>query len=307
MGAFAVVRKQVSREALEASIDGLVAFARRPTRRLLAVAPGEGERAALEELLGSDDVAVTAVSRADEALATLRSDWFDCVVSAVALPDASAAQLIARVTSELGGCPPVVIAAGADDPDDEHQELLEAVHGAVARIARSDEQLFGDVMLFLHRAEAALPPDQRAILRRAHATDELLRGRTVLIVDDDVRNIFAVTSVLERHGLRALYAEEGRTAIELLQANAGIEAVLMDIMMPELDGYETMAAIRQIPGKQSLPIIALTAKAMKGDRERCLESGASDYITKPVDTDQLLSLLRVWLNAMPAPSGEARA
>ena len=164
----------------------------------------------------------------------------------------------------------------------------------------------GDSGLAVKSASATRHEAKRTLLQRAHATDQMLRGRTVLVVDDDVRNIFAVASVLERQGVRVLYAENGRAGIEILRADPGIDAVLMDIMMPEMDGYDTMTAIRRMPGLRTLPIIALTAKAMKGDRERCIEAGASDYITKPLDTDQLLSLLRVWLHATPTLP-EARA
>ncbi|MFL5263184.1 MAG: response regulator, partial [Anaeromyxobacteraceae bacterium] len=166
--------------------------------------------------------------------------------------------------------------------------------------------LFDETALFLHRAQGTLPEPKQRLLAQARETDRMLRGRTVLVVDDDVRNIFAVTSVLERHGVRVLYAEDGRASLEVLRRAPAVDAVLMDVMMPEMDGYATMAAIRANPALAALPIIALTAKAMKGDRERCVEAGASDYITKPVDTDRLLSLLRVWL-AGAEPRVEARA
>jgi CheY-like chemotaxis protein len=307
MGAFAVVQKQVSRDALEASLDVLVAFARRPTRRLLVAMPDSGERRTLVDLLSGKDLVATTVSTADEAMAALRSERFDCLVGDAALEDATAPQLLARVTSEFGWAPPAVISVTGELPEEEQRLLTEATRGAAVLVARSREQLLDHLMLFLHRPEEALPDAHRALLRRAHATDLLLRGRTVLVLDDDVRNIFAVTSVLERHGVRVLYAEDGRAGIDLLRAAPGVDAVLMDIMMPELDGYQTIAAIRRMPGMRTLPIIALTAKAMKGDRERCIEAGASDYIMKPVDTEQLLSLLRVWLYAADEQQDEPRA
>jgi CheY-like chemotaxis protein len=157
------------------------------------------------------------------------------------------------------------------------------------------DRLLDETALFLHRVEANLPPPTRRILEQLHKTDPVLAGKKVLIVDDDVRNIFALTSVLERYEMQILYAENGKDGIEVLQSNADIDIILMDVMMPEMDGYETMRAIRKMRKFKSLPMIALTAKAMKGDREKCIDAGASDYITKPVDTEQLLSLLRVWL------------
>ncbi len=151
-------------------------------------------------------------------------------------------------------------------------------------------------MLLLHRAEADLAPDQRRILEQLRETDVTLFGKKVLVVDDDVRNIFALTSLLEDHNLKVAHAENGRAGIELLKKTPDVDLVLMDIMMPEMDGYETMQAIREMPEFRSLPIIALTAKAMKGDRAKCIEAGASDYITKPVDLEQLFSVLRVWMS-----------
>jgi len=160
---------------------------------------------------------------------------------------------------------------------------------------KSPERLLDETALFLHRVEARLPEQKRRMLERLHNADAVFAQKHILIVDDDVRNIFSLTSVLEDHGMTVSFAENGRDAIEKLEATAGIDLVLMDVMMPEMDGYETTRAIRERAAFRGLPIIALTAKAMKGDREKCIAAGASDYITKPVDTDQLLSLMRVWL------------
>ena len=165
----------------------------------------------------------------------------------------------------------------------------------IIKDVRSPERLLDETALFLHRVQANLPEPKRQILEQLHQTDTVLAGKKVLIVDDDVRNIFALTSMLEREQMQVMYAENGRDGITVLQNTPDIDIVLMDVMMPEMDGYETMRAIRNISKFKSLPTIALTAKAMKGDREKCIEAGASDYITKPVDTEQLLSLLRVWL------------
>jgi CheY-like chemotaxis protein len=160
---------------------------------------------------------------------------------------------------------------------------------------RSPERLFDETALFLHRVVAELPAAKREILERLHGSDDVLRDRRVLVVDDDARNIFALTTVLENHGMNVISATNGRLAIDMLKRHEDVSAVLMDIMMPEMDGYQTMREIRREPAFRTLPILALTAKAMKGDREKCLEAGASDYIAKPVNTEQLLSLLRVWL------------
>ena len=165
----------------------------------------------------------------------------------------------------------------------------------VIKDAQSPERLLDETALFLHRVTAKLPESKRRMLEHLHRTDPTLTGRTALVVDDDVRNIFALTTFLERSEMKVLYAESGREGIKQLQQNPDVDVVLMDVMMPEMDGYETMRAIREMSGFRSLPIIAVTAKAMKGDREKCIEAGASDYISKPVDTEQLLAMLRVWL------------
>jgi CheY-like chemotaxis protein len=169
------------------------------------------------------------------------------------------------------------------------------MRSGVVRFAESSERLLEETVLLLHRAEADLSEEQRDALAIVRKNDVTLAGKKVLVVDDDVRNIFALTSVLEQHNLQVVHAENGRAGIETLLMTPGVDGVLMDIMMPEMDGYETMRAIRQIPEFRTLPIVAVTAKAMKGDRAKCIEAGASDYITKPVDLDQLFSVLRVWL------------
>ncbi len=190
---------------------------------------------------------------------------------------------------------PTIVYTGKQLTKREEAELGRLAESMIIKDARSPERLLDETALFLHRIKANLPEGKRRMLENLHRTDPTLAGRTVLIVDDDVRNIFALTTFLERSEMKVVYAESGRDGIALLQETPDIEAVLMDIMMPEMDGYETMREIRQMPRFRHLPIIAVTAKAMKGDREKCIEAGASDYIAKPVDMDQLLSLLRVWL------------
>jgi len=167
----------------------------------------------------------------------------------------------------------------------------------IVKDVRSPERLLDETALFLHRVESRLPLDKRKILEQLHSEDDLFRGKKVIVADDDVRNVFALASVLERRGMEVLFAENGAEAIAALQAAPDVDLVLMDIMMPELDGYEAIRRIRSDPRFEKLPIISLTAKAMKGDRDKSIAAGASDYITKPVDTDQLLSLMRVWLYA----------
>jgi CheY-like chemotaxis protein len=190
---------------------------------------------------------------------------------------------------------PIVVFTGKELTADEEGRLRGVAKSIVLKDVQSPERLFDETALFLHRVVADLPDTKRQMLERLHGSNEVLRGRRVLVVDDDARNIFALTTVLENHEMEVMSATNGRQAIDLIESTPELSVVLMDIMMPEMDGYETMREIRKDMRFRTLPILALTAKAMKGDREKCLEAGASDYIAKPVDTDQLLSLLRVWL------------
>ena len=212
------------------------------------------------------------------------------------LPDVSGFQVIERIGEEasLRGMPVVVYTAGDLARRDETR-LRKVAKSVVLKDVRSPERLLEEVTHLLHRVEADLPAEKRQMLRVARQSDPALAGRRVLVVDDDIRNVFAITAVLERQGMDVVTAETGAEALAALEARSDVDIALVDVMMPEIDGFETMARIRRLPKHGSLPMIALTAKAMRGDRERCLEAGATDYISKPVDTEQLLSMLRVHL------------
>ncbi len=295
-GAIAHLRKPVSKEALTQAFDQLLGFLDRGTKRLLVIEDNEVQRKAIVELIGNGDVQTTAVGSGAEALEALRTTRFDCVVLDLGLPDISGLELIRRIKEETGhpGLP-VIIYTGSDLTRREEAELRRLAETIIVKDARSPERLLDETALFLHRVEARLPENKRRVLQELRRSDPALEGRKVLIIDDDMRNIFALTSTLERYKMQVSYAENGKDAIEILKNAPDVDIILMDIMMPEMDGFEAIRAIRALPTFQSVPIIALTAKAMKGDRERCIEAGASDYITKPVDVEQLLSLLRVWL------------
>jgi CheY-like chemotaxis protein len=233
---------------------------------------------------------------ADAAAAKPAPPPFDLIVTGLELPDKRGFDLI----DELAEDPslkevPVIVYSPKELNKKEEVHLKRLGQTMVLKDVRSPERLVDEAALFLHRPVAALPEDRRAMLEQLHSTSGLLAGKKVLIVDDDIRNIFAMTSLLEPYKMKILSAETGRGAIEGLQETPDVDVVLMDIMMPDMDGYDTMRTIRKLAKFRSLPIIALTAKAMKGDREKCIEAGASDYISKPVDTEQLLALLRVWL------------
>jgi CheY-like chemotaxis protein len=212
------------------------------------------------------------------------------------LPDMSGFELLERLQAEANLRDiPVVVFTGKELNEDEEARLRTVAKSIVLKDVQSPERLFDETSLFLHRVISELPDDKRRMIERLHGSTEALRGRKVLVVDDDARNIFALTTILENQDMEVLSATNGRQAIELIKTTPDLSVVLMDIMMPEMDGYETMREIRRDPGFRTLPMLALTAKAMKGDREKCLGAGASDYIAKPVNTEQLLSLLRVWL------------
>ncbi len=237
------------------------------------------------------------VSTGSEALTAVAEEMFDCVVLDLRLPDMTGFELLDRlVESPAGSELPVVVFTGRDLSAEEDARLHMLARSVIVKDVESPERLLDETALFLHRVVADLPEEKRKMLDRLHQSDEALVGRKVLIVDDDVRNIFALSSVLERRGMSVLTAGTGREAIATVESTDDLAIVLMDIMMPEMDGYETMQVIRQNPQFRRLPIIALTAKAMKGDREKCLEAGASEYLAKPVNTEQLLSALRMWLH-----------
>ncbi|MFL5515463.1 MAG: response regulator, partial [Gemmatimonadales bacterium] len=296
LGAIDFMTKPATKDSLSDALTTLHEFVDRPVKRLLVVEDDEVARQSIVELIGAGDVETTTVGTGAEALAELQRQPYDCMVLDLGLPDMTGFQLITRVKSEIGLRKlPTIVYTGKQLTRREEAELGRLAESVVIKDAGSPERLLDETALFLHRVTAHLPEGKQRMLEQLHRTDPVLTGRKVLVVDDDVRNIFALTTFLERSEMQVLYAESGRDGIARLQENPEIDAVLMDVMMPEMDGYQTMRAIRASPKFRQLPIIAVTAKAMKGDREKCIEAGASDYIAKPVDMDQLLSLLRVWL------------
>jgi CheY-like chemotaxis protein len=295
-GAFAYLVKPATTEDLESAFDRIKTFVAPRTKRLLVVEDNDTERQSIVELLGHDDIEITTASTGEDALQTLLDRSFDCCVLDLRLPDMNGYDLLDRIHNEpcLRDIP-VVVFTGKDLSADEESRIRTMAKSIVLKDVQSPERLLDETALFLHRVLSDLPDSKQQMLQRLNSTNEVLRGRKVLVVDDDARNIFALTTVLENQEMEILSATNGRQAIDLIKSHRDLAIVLMDIMMPEMDGYETMREIRRDPDLRSLPILALTAKAMKGDREKCLEAGASDYIAKPVNTEQLLSLLRVWL------------
>ena len=295
-GAFAYIVKEPTTDGLEAAFGRIKDFTTAHTRRLLVVEDNAIERDSIVELLNHDDIETVAVDSGEAALATMREMAIDCVVLDLRLPDMNGFELLDRMHAEPAMADvPVVVFTGKDLSDDEVVRLKLMAKSIVLKDVQSPERLLDETALFLHRVVTNLPAEKQQMLERLHGGKEVLRGRRVLVVDDDARNIFALTSVLENHEMEVISATNGRQAIDIINSTPDLSMVLMDIMMPDMDGYATMREIRQSPRFRTLPILALTAKAMKGDREKCLDAGASDYIAKPVNTDQLLSLMRVWL------------
>jgi CheY-like chemotaxis protein/signal transduction histidine kinase/HAMP domain-containing protein len=295
-GAFSYLVKPATTGELEQALDRLKAYGEAHTKRLLVVEDDERERGAIVQLLSHDDIEVVAVGSGADALERLREDAFDCCVVDLRLPDMSGLELLDAIEAEPSLREiPIVVFTGKELTTEEEARLRTVAKSIVLKDVQSPERLFDETSLFLHRVIADLPEEKRRMIDRLHGSTETLRGRRVLVVDDDARNIFALTTILENHEMDVLSATNGRQAIDIIQSTPDLSVVLMDIMMPEMDGYATMREIRKDPRFRALPILALTAKAMKGDREKCLDAGASDYIAKPVNTEQLLSLLRVWL------------
>ncbi len=296
-GAFSFVTKPTTTEGVDEALSRIKEYAQARRRRLLVVEDNPSEQLSIRELLGHDDIDIMTTGTGAEALRALRDQPCDCVVLDLKLPDMSGFEVLEAIRADGAiSDVPVVVFTGRELSPEEDAQLHTMARSIVVKGVESPERLLDETALFLHRVVTDLPPEKQRMLERLNSSDEDLLNRTVLLVDDDARNIFALSSVLERRGMRVLTATTGTEAIELVASTPELAIVLMDIMMPQMDGYQTMQAIRLKPELRRLPIIALTAKAMKGDREKCLEAGASDYLAKPVNTEQLLSVLRMWLH-----------
>jgi len=296
-GAFSFVTKPTTTEGVQSALRRMREYAKPRKRRLLIVEDNEAEQLSISELLGHDDIEIVTAGTGAEALAIMREMPCDCVVLDLRLPDMSGMDVLEQLKTdaELSDIP-VVVFTGRQMSAEEDAELHTMARSIVVKGVESPERLLDETALFLHRVVTDLPAKKQQMLEKLTISDEDLVNRVVLLVDDDARNIFALSSILERRGMRVLTATTGNEAIQLVESTPDIAIVLMDIMMPEMDGYRTTARIREDARHRRLPIIALTAKAMKGDREKCLEAGASDYLAKPVNTEQLLSALRMWLH-----------
>ncbi|MDQ7959062.1 MAG: response regulator, partial [Pseudomonadota bacterium] len=299
LGAVGYALKPTTREQLQAVFARLDAKLSQQLKEVLLVEDDDVQRESVVHLIGDEDVRITAVATGEEALALLRERVFDCMITDLRLPDMQGGELLKRMsTEEICSFPPVIVYTGRNLTRDEEAELLRYSRSIIIKGARSPERLLDEVTLFLHKVESQLSTERQTMLRSARGRDRVFEGRRILIVDDDVRNIFALTSALEQRGAVIEVARNGREALEKLDAVPDIDLVLMDVMMPEMDGLEATRRLRQDKRFAKLPVITVTAKAMKDDQEQCLAAGASDYLAKPIELDRLFSLLRVWMPHM---------
>nr|WP_273820760.1 response regulator [Pseudomonas asplenii] len=299
MGAMGYAVKPTTREELKEVFSRLEAKLTQKVKRVLLVEDDDLQRDSIARLIGDDDIQITAVGLAQEALDLLRENVYDCMIIDLKLPDMLGNELLKRMsTDEIRSFPPVIVYTGRNLTRDEEADLRKYSRSIIIKGARSPERLLDEVTLFLHKVESQLSHERQRMLKTARSRDKVFEGRRILLVDDDVRNIFALTSALEHKGAVVEIGRNGREAIERLNEVEDIDLVLMDVMMPEMDGYEATVEIRKDPRWRKLPIIAVTAKAMKDDQERCLQAGANDYLAKPIDLDRLFSLIRVWLPKM---------
>ena len=301
LGAVGYLIKPVERDTLAAALGKLETRLARQVRRVLVVEDDQVQRESLQSLLGSGDVETVGVGTAADCQNLLRETTFDCMVLDLSLPDASGFSLLETLSREDAySFPPVIVYTGRDLSSDEEQRLRKYSQSIIIKGAKSPERLLDEVTLFLHQVVSDLPAEQQRMLEKARSRDAALEGRRILVAEDDVRNVFALTSMLEPRGAVVQIARNGREALAALdqsRADPGgrIDLVLMDVMMPEMDGLTATREIRAKPEFAKLPVIMLTAKAMTGDQEKCLAAGANDYMAKPLDVDKLLSLVRVWM------------
>jgi CheY-like chemotaxis protein len=298
-GAVGFLRKPVDREQLRGALQRIEQRLDQKLRRVLVIDDSEVQRESVTALLGSAEVEVVAGPDGGQALERLATGGFDCVVLDLTLPDMSGFDLLDRLAQDERPLPPVIVYTARELSRDDEQRLRRYAGSIIVKGVCSPERLLDEVALFLHQVESHLPQEQQQMLREVRSREAVLEGKCIMVAEDDVRNVFALTSLLEQRGARVRVARNGREAVELVERVAAeggkIDLVLMDVMMPEMDGLAALREIRRRPRFKNLPMIALTAKAMPDDRDRCLEAGADDYVAKPLDVDRLLSLVRVWI------------
>ncbi len=293
LGAMTYLQKSVGGGSIDEAFSAIQLSMDRGIKKLLIVESGTHNNDDLKTIVGGGDIEIITAPNPDAALSLLENERADAIILEMPPQGVGILQFVQDVHKK--GKPPIILFGDTTNNGDE-VDLSDVSQSGVIRHASSLERLLDETVLLLHRPESVLSERQRQVLAEMRKNDSALANKKVLVIDDDLRNIFALTSLLEHHDIKVLHAENGRAGIELLRKTPDVDIILMDIMMPEMDGYETTQAIRKVPAFQNLPIIALTAKAMKGDRDKCLEAGASDYVTKPVDLEQLFAVMRVWIS-----------
>lgn len=296
MGAIGFLSKPVNMEELEKAFKKIEDTLAKRVKNLLVVEDDEAQRQSIRELIGNGDVVTTAVATGEEAFRQLETNNYDCMILDLGLSDMSGFELLEKIRNENHIYNlPVIIYTGKDLSRSEEDQLRQYAESIIIKGVKSPERLLDETTLFLHRLEKNLPQDKQKMLQLVHNKEAILKGKKILLVDDDMRNLFALSSILEENGMEIIIGKNGKDGLQRLNDIPNIDLVLMDIMMPEMDGYEAMRQLRKNPKFKKLPVIALTAKAMKDDRNKCIEAGANDYLSKPIENEKLLSLLRVWL------------
>jgi CheY-like chemotaxis protein len=295
-GVMGYLTKPVCQEKLEEVFQKIQSFTSGQIKSLLLVEDDANSRHSLKKLLGGSDVQISEADQGQTALELLKTQHFDCLILDLSLPDMSGFEVLNRInmTEAIAKCP-VIVYTGRELSPEENLELMKYADKVIVKGVKSPERLLDETALFLHRVVADMPEEKQQTIKQLYNKDGLLKDKKILVVDDDMRNSFALSKLLSEKGVIVKMVKDGQKALELLAQEPGIDLVLMDIMMPVMDGYETTRQIRAQPKFKSLPILALTAKAMKEDREKCLAAGANDYLSKPVDVDRLFSMLHVWL------------
>jgi len=296
MGAIGFLSKPITLEKVDETFANIENIISKPIKNLLIVEDDPIQSESIKKLIGNGDVVTTIVSTGNDAYQKLSNDLFDCMILDLGLEDMSGFELLEKINANhLLSRIPVIVYTGRELSEKEDKQLRRYTESIIIKGAKSPERLLEESALFLHRVESNLPRDKQKILKMVHDKETVLGEKTVLVADDDIRNVFALSSILEEKSMRVIVARDGVEALEKLKKHKEIDIVLMDIMMPNMDGYEAIKKIRTDVSNKKLPIIALTAKAMKGDRNKCIDAGANDYLAKPVDTDKLVAMLRVWL------------
>jgi CheY-like chemotaxis protein len=293
-GARSFLQKPLNNKQLDSLFQDILNFHSKAVKQLLVIEDNELESSQIVKLLQEDKVQVTIAPTGEKALELLKENTYDTIILDYTLPDISGLELLNKINNKKNALVPVIVYSAKDFSRDEISKLNKLSSSIVLKDVNSLDKLLEETMMYMHVNYAGLSMEKRRMMQNTRMKNDILSGKKVLVVDDDVRNLFAITTVFEKYNIDVITAESGKEAIELMNEMNNIEMVLMDIMMPEMDGYETMQKIRREHKNNNLPIIAVTAKAMKGDRQKCIEAGASDYITKPLKMDQLLSMMRIW-------------